>query len=189
MNKEKLLIVGAGGFGRVTLERAQAKYDCAFIDDGIEPGSSICDIKVIGKTDDLSRVFEDYKLLVVAIGNNKLRESIYMKSKEIGYKFPNIIDESAYISKNAYVGEGCIILNNVVIQNGSRIGNGVILNPGVEIHHDSRVENNVLIYTNSVIRSLASIGDRALIGSTLTVGNEVTIKPDQIVEDGHSIIK
>ena len=31
---EKLLLVGAGGFGSVVLEHASQQYDCAFLDDG-----------------------------------------------------------------------------------------------------------------------------------------------------------
>ena len=30
--KEKLLLVGAGGFGRVVLEHAQLQYDCALVE-------------------------------------------------------------------------------------------------------------------------------------------------------------
>ena len=33
MPKEKLLLVGAGGFGRVVSELARLDYDCAFIGD------------------------------------------------------------------------------------------------------------------------------------------------------------
>ena len=32
--KEKLLLVGAGGLGRVVSEHAGKIYDCAFLDDG-----------------------------------------------------------------------------------------------------------------------------------------------------------
>ena len=32
--KEKLLLVGAGSFGRVVLEHCASRYDCAFLDDG-----------------------------------------------------------------------------------------------------------------------------------------------------------
>lgn len=31
--KEKLLLVGAGGFGRIAMEHAVREYDCFFIDD------------------------------------------------------------------------------------------------------------------------------------------------------------
>jgi len=189
MSKEKLLLVGAGGFGRVTLEHAERDFECAFIDDGVPTGTSVCGVPVIGTIDDLEGLFEQYKKLVVTIGNNELREKVYQLAKSIGYKFPNIIARSAYISPYASVGKGCIILNNAVVQNGSVIGDGTILNPGVEIHHDSSIGKCVLIYTNSVVRSLAKVGDRAHIGSTLTISNEVVIEPDQRVEDGQLVIK
>ena len=41
--KTKLLIVGAGGFGRVTLEHASRQFDCAFVDDGQAVGTAYSD--------------------------------------------------------------------------------------------------------------------------------------------------
>lgn len=188
MNKEKLLLVGAGGFGRVTLEHAERDYECVFIDDGVPTGTSICGVPVIGTINDLKRLFAQHKKLIVTIGNNTLREKVYKIAESIGYDFPSIIAHSAYISPYASVGKGCIILNNAVVQNGSVVGDGTILNPGVEIHHDSSIGKYVLIYTNSVVRSLAKVGDRAHIGSTLTISNEVVIEADQIIENGHSVL-
>ena len=46
--KEKLLIVGAGGFGRVTLEHAIKDFDCSFVDDGKSIGEEINGVKVVG---------------------------------------------------------------------------------------------------------------------------------------------
>lgn len=185
---EKLLLVGAGGFGRVVLEHAICNFDCAFVDDGQNIGDVINDAPVIGKINDLAKLFAEYKKLVVTIGNNALRERIYRTAKEIGYSFPNIVVPSAYISPFASVGNGCVILNNVVIQNNSKVGNGVILNPGVEIHHDSVVEDFVLIYTNSVVRSLAHVGKRAHLESTLTISNEVIIPHDTVVKNRKTIL-
>lgn len=182
--KDKLLLVGSGGFGRVVSEFARRDYECAFLDDGHDKGEIICDIPVIGKTSELEELYPEYNKLVVSIGNNRIREEIYEKARKIGYSFPNILGDNVYISPYAKVGDGCIFGNNVSIQNGSVVGNGVILNPGVEIHHDSTVENYVLIYTNSVIRTYAKVFDRAKIGSNVTVSNEVTISLDEVVCDG-----
>lgn len=186
--KEKLLLVGAGGFGRVVLEHAQVEYDCAFVDDGYAAGTVINNAEVVGKISDIGSMFGEYKKLLVVIGNNALREKIYKEAVVVGYTFPNIIDSSAYISPYAMIGAGCIILNNAVVQNNAKVGNGVILNPGVEVHHDSEVDDYVLIYTNSVIRTFAHVGKRAHIGSTLTIGNNVNVPDDCIVKDGQSII-
>lgn len=179
---EKLLLVGAGGFGRVVLEHAACSYNCVFLDDG---NVSIMDnVPVIGKTSDMEKFFPEYKLLLVTIGNNALRQSLYEKAASIGYSFPNIILPSAYISPNAHIGSGCVILNNAVVQNNAKCGDGCILNPGVELHHDSSVGNYCLIYTNSVVRSLASVGNRVWIGSTATVSTSAFVPDDSTVGDG-----
>lgn len=186
---KKLLLVGAGGFGRVVLEHASLEYECAFVDDGYEIGTEINGCRVIGQTTDIEKLYGEFELLLVTIGNNNLREQIYKDAQKIGYSFPNIIVPSSYISPYASIGHGCVILNNVVIQNNAKVGNGVILNPGVEIHHDSEVGDNVLIYTNSVVRTFAKVGDRAHLGSTLTISNEVVIPDDMIVQDGETVGK
>ena len=84
MSKERLLLVGAGGFGRVVSELARQSFDCAFVDDGVEVGTIICDIPVIGQTADLHNLFAEYKNLVIVIGNNSVRERIYNMAKRIG---------------------------------------------------------------------------------------------------------
>lgn len=179
---EKLLLVGAGGFGRVVLEHASALYDCTFLDDG---DVSIVDgIPVIGKTEDMKKYFPEYKLLLVTIGNNKLRQSLYERAAVIGYSFPNLVYPSAYVSSHAHIGSGVIILNNAVIQNNAQIGNGCIINPGVEAHHDSTIGDYCLIYTNSVVRSLTHVGNRVWIGSTVTIATSATVPDDAVVNDG-----
>ena len=179
---EKLLLVGAGGFGRVVLEHATAIYDCAFLDDG---DATIVDgVPVIGKTAEMASFYPEYKRLLVTIGNNKLREQLYKEAATIGFTFPNIIHPSAYVSPHAHIGSGCVILNNAVVQNNAKCGDGCILNPGVELHHDSTIGSYCLVYTNSVVRSLTSVGNRVWIGSTATVSTSAIVPDDAIIGDG-----
>ena len=159
------------------------KYNCAFIDDGVEVGTEICGVKVIGRVSDLPKLFDTYKLLVVTIGNNAVRERIYDTAEKIGYDFPNLIHSSAYVSPYAKMGCGCVLLNNSVVQNGSTVGNGVLLNPGVEVHHDCSVDDFSLIYTNSVVRTYAKVGKRVRIGSNCTVCNNATVSDDADIPD------
>lgn len=183
--KDRILIVGAGGFGRVTLEHAIKEYECAFVDDGKTAGEEINGVQVVGNVKDLAKLFAVYKKIVLAIGNNSVRERIYKQAKDIGYIFPRIICDSAYISPFASVGEGCVILNNVVVQNGSKVGNATILNPGVEVHHDSSVGSFCCIYTNSVVRTYAKVLDLVKIGSNVTIKNESIVEKD--IDDGEII--
>lgn len=177
MSKEKLLLVGAGGFGRMVAEQAMLQYDCAFVDDGQPIGPEICGIPVVGGLADLPELRKVYGLLVVGIGNNRFRAQVYEKAKALDYAFPNIIAPSAYISPYAKLGCGCVVLQNACVQNGASVGNGVLLNAGTEIHCDAAVGDYALIYTNSVVRTGATVGSFARIGSNATVCNHAAV-PD-----------
>lgn len=175
MSKEKLLLVGTGGFGRMVAEQAMIQYDCAFVDDGQDVGTEICGIPVVGGLADLPELRKEYSLLVVGMGNNQFRAQVYEKAKSLGYAFPNIIAPSAYVSPFAEVGCGCVVLQNACIQNGASVGSGVLLNAGTEIHCDATVGDYVLIYTNSVIRTGAAVGKYARIGSNVTICNNAAV--------------
>ena len=177
MSKEKLLLVGAGGFGRMVAEQAMLQYDCALVDDGQPTGTEVCRIPVIGGTADLPELRNKYDLLVVGIGNNTFRAQVYEKAAAMGYRFPNIVAPSAYVSPFAKLGVGCVVLQNACIQNGAVVGNGVLLNAGAEVHCDTAVEDYTLIYTNSVVRTGAKVGKCVRIGSNVTICNNAVV-PD-----------
>lgn len=177
MTKRRLLLVGAGGFGRMVADHARLQYDCAFVDDGQRIGAQVCELPVVGGIADLPRLREDYDALVVCVGNNAFRAQIYEKAKALDYAFVNIIAPSAYISPYATIGVGCVILQNACVQNGAVVGDGVLLNAGVEVHCDATVKNHVLVYTNSVIRTGARVGNCARIGSNATICNHAVV-PD-----------
>lgn len=183
MSKEKLLLVGAGGFGRMVAEQAMLQYDCAFVDDGQTVGTDVCGIPVAGSIADLLRLRKDYDLLVIGIGNNKFRAQIYEKAKELGYVFPNVIAPSAYISPHSKMGCGCVILQNACVQYGATVGNGVLLNAGTEVHCDATVGDYALIYTNSVVRTGATVGSYARIGSNCTICNNATVPDNADIPD------
>ena len=171
MSKEKLLLVGAGGFGRMVAEQAMLQYDCAFVDDGQDVDTEICGIPVVGGLSDLPELRKNYDLLVVGIGNNQFRAQVYEKAKALG------VAPSAYISPYAKLGCGCVVLQNACIQNGASVESGVLLNAGTEVHCDATLGDYALIYTNSVIRTGATVGSLARIGSNCTICNNATV-PD-----------
>lgn len=183
MSKEKLLLVGAGGFGRMVAEQAMLQYDCVFVDDGQPVGTEICGISVVGGIADLPMLRKDFDLLVVGIGNNQFRARVYEKAKELGYAFPDIIAPSAYISPYSKMGCGCVVLQNASVQNGASVGNGVLLNAGAEVHCDAAIGNYTLIYTNSVIRTGAAVGNYTRIGSNCTVCNNATVADGADIPD------
>lgn len=187
MSKENLLLIGAGGFGRMMAEQAMLQYDCAFVDDGQTVGTEICGIPVVGKISDLPKLHTNYNLLVVGIGNNKFRAQVYEKAKALGYAFPNIVAPSAYTSPYAKIGCGCVVLQNACVQNGAVIGNGVLLNAGTEIHCDAAVGDYALVYTNSVVRTGAKVGSYVRIGSNCTICNSAIVPDGADIQDSTAV--
>lgn len=183
MPKERLLLVGAGGFGRMAAEQAMRQYDCAFVDDGQPAGTEICGIPVVGTIADLPGLRKAYDLLVVGIGNNSFRAQVYEKAAAMGYAFPSIIAPSAYVSPYARLGKGCVVLQNACIQNGAAVGDGVLLNAGAEIHCDAVVKDYVLIYANSVVRTGAQVGNCVRIGSNATICNHAAVPEGADIPD------
>ena len=86
--KKKLLIVGAGGFGRMVAEQAMLQYDCVFVDDVQPVAVDVCGIPVVGGLADLPELRKDYDFLVVGIGNNGFRAQVYEKAKHLAMRFP-----------------------------------------------------------------------------------------------------
>ena len=91
MSKEKLLLVGAGGFGRIVAEQAMLQYNCAFVDDGQAVGTDVCGIPVAGGLADLPELRKEYGLLVVGIGNNRFRAQVYEKAKALAMRSQTLL--------------------------------------------------------------------------------------------------
>ena len=109
---EKVIIVGAGGHGRVVMDTALSNSNLeviGFLDDGdIE---NFLGVSKLGKISDIEN-FKQIKFHI-AIGNNSLRKEL---SKKIGIEnLITIRHSNSYISRDAEIGKGCFIGANVVI--------------------------------------------------------------------------
>ena len=150
---KKLLIIGAGGHGRVVAEVAQ---DCgyaeiAFIDDNIS--------KAIGKIQDLEKYKSEYEYAFVAIGNNSLRIKLLDLVKGLGYKIPVLVHSTAYVSKSCEIKEGSIIEPKAIVNTNTVIGQGCIISVGAIVDHDVVVGKCCHINAGSVVIAGSVIED------------------------------
>lgn len=142
--KKNLLIVGAGGHGKVVLDIAKSMEcynEIAFLDDKNEIGKEILDCQIIGTTKDLALFKDKFKDIAIAIGNNDVRVSIGHEAIKMGYNLPIISHKSSIISSYSSIGKGTVIMPNVVINTGSKVGELVILNTGSIIEHDCIIDD------------------------------------------------
>ncbi|OFY83770.1 MAG: hypothetical protein A3F72_07265 [Bacteroidetes bacterium RIFCSPLOWO2_12_FULL_35_15] len=158
--KPKIVIIGAGGHGKVVCDAiiAQNKYEVAgFVDLSISVGEVVANnFKVVASQKDISilRKFADY--FVVAIGNNSIREKIFEEAKLV-LEPSVIIHPTAVIGSDVSIAEGCVVLANTVINVSSLVEHNTIVNVGTVIDHDCKIGANVHLSIGTMVGSNSHI--------------------------------
>ena len=141
---EDIILVGFGGHAKSVadcIERQKLYRIIGYTD--IEKHDST--YKYLGKDDILKNYLkEGIKNAAICIGymgKDNLREALYTKLKEIGYKLPVIKDPSAIISSSVTIGEGTFVGKSVVINSEAQIGKMCIINTKSLIEHECSVHD------------------------------------------------
>lgn len=144
--KRSLLILGAGQFGTVTKEIAEAMgiYDrIEFLDDNAPAA--------IGKLSDLDKFREEFTDGIVAIDDIMIRMSYLEKLLSAGYTVPVIKHPTCYVSPSAVIGEGSILEPNSAVHTASVLGRGCILSLAAVVNHHTIVGDFCHIACNSTV--------------------------------------
>ncbi len=159
---KRIVIIGSGGHGRVVYDAIQMCGDLSivgFIDQNLAVGTKIIDdCKVVLSQDELFKLPEITDFFIVAIGNNKIRYSVFLEASK--YSTPiTIIHPSVSIASDVEIKEGTLILSNSTISTGVRIGANTIINSNVVVDHDSNIGMNVHLKIGTLIGSNSVVSD------------------------------
>ncbi|MEG2246578.1 MAG: hypothetical protein RSC84_03935 [Peptostreptococcaceae bacterium] len=171
--KKNLLIVGAGGHGKVVLDMAKSTKnysEIAFLDDSKKIGDKVLGHEVIGKIPDMKLFKDNFTDIAIAIGNNEVRVELGKQALSIGYSLPIISHKSSIISRYANIGNGTIIMPNVVVNADAKIGELVILNSSSVIEYDC------------VVGDGAQISYGVILGSGVIVEDNYTVDMGIVIE-------
>ena len=183
--KKSIVILGAGGHGRVVLDIALLNgYENAiFLDD-----SDRSDVEVVGKTNEFKKYIKEYDFFV-AIGNNVVRERITSMLVENNAELATLVHPSAQIGSNVRLGKGTVVVAGAVINTGAVIGEGVIVNTSSSVDHDDVISDYCHISVGSHLAGNVSVGKRCFIGAGATVINNVSICDDCMIGAGAVVVK
>lgn len=190
ISKNKLLIIGASGHGRVVADvaiKTNRWKEIAFLDDDENIQSPML-IEIIGKSNDVFAYINDYDIFV-AIGNNKTRKRIQTKLEMAGANIPTLIHPSAIIGEKVEVGIGTVVMAGVVINCCSTIGEGCIVNTGAVIDHDNVIEDYVHISPGVHLAGTVKVGKESWLGVGSVVINNVNIISGCKVGAGAVVVK
>ncbi|MCL0032929.1 acetyltransferase [Peptococcaceae bacterium] len=185
-----LLIVGAGGHGRVVLDTALeiGKWEkIAFLDD-YKTDSNIYGCAVIGKLNQAKEFLNEYSDVVVAFGDNFMRVQLLKCFMELGFNLPVVKHPQAFISKNAEVESGTVIFAQAVVNVGAKVGFGCIINSASVVEHDCILGDGVHLSPGVRLGGEVRIGKYSWIGIGASVIHRIAIGESVIIGGGAAVI-
>ena len=187
---KKLIIIGAGGHGRVVADCALATgqyQDIRFLDDCYPERKDNALWSVIGTVKEFKQ-YIDEAVFIVAFGNNKLREQVQSQLKAANATVVSIIHPRSIVSSHAHIGLGVVVCANATINIGATIDDGCIINTASTIEHDCNIGEFVHISPNSALAGGVTIGEHSWLGINSTVIECLTIAPNTQVGAGAVVI-
>lgn len=178
---EKIMIIGAGGHGKVIADIIRKSGDivCGFLDDDLAKQG------VVGQVSECVK-YPDCKF-VIAIGNNEIRKKIAETYPKIHYY--TAVHPRAILAEGISIGEGSVVMANAVINADAKIGRHCIINTSAVIEHDNSIGDYVHISPGAVLCGTVVVGDGSHIGANTVVKNNITIGREAIVGCGGCVVK
>ena len=146
----RLIILGAGGYGRTVADVAAqtGQFDeISFLDDN----SAALD--AIGKCAEFERFRDSQTAFYPAFDNNEGRLKWLYHLREAGCAIPAIIHPTAYVSPTTRIEAGTVILPHAIVNTGCVVKAGCIVNCGAIVDHGCVLEEGVHICLGAIVKA------------------------------------
>ena len=191
---KKIIIVGAGGFGRELLwwikdiNKVQPTWEIlGFLDDNPNALDGYdCDYKIVGTIKDWQP--KDDEEFALAFGSPELKRKIVSILKSKGASFASIIHPTAMLSEFAKVGEGLIMFPNSKISCNTTVGNFVTL-LATPIGHDTLVGDYTVISGGCNIVRNVKIGNDVFLAAGVCIAQDIVIGDGAYIGLGSVVLK
>jgi sugar O-acyltransferase (sialic acid O-acetyltransferase NeuD family) len=164
-----VVIVGAGGHGRVVLDllRLGGKHRVVgFLDaDPALAGSVIDAVPVLGAVNLLPRLKQQrVRGVIVGIGDNRTRLRHAQLIEESGLELISALHPGAFVSPTATLGRNTVVAAGAVVSTHARVGDSVIINSSAVVEHECQVEAGAHLCPGALLGGRVRIGAGAMIG-------------------------
>src|SRR5579883_754857 len=191
MTAPRLLILGAGGHGKVAADcaRAQGAWPAIEFFDDRWPSLSACAAwPVVGTGADLLR--QDRSAAgFVAIGDAGTRLAWIARLAEAGFELATIVHPRAIVSPDAAIGPACLIVAGAIINIGACLEEGVIVNTGATVDHDCALAAGAHICPGAHLAGGVEIGRGAWIGVGAALRQGIRIGMGAVIGAGAAVVK
>jgi len=178
----RIIIVGAGGFGREVLQWARDAWPVhAHLIAGFLSANADClknypshsGLKIFADPQDFKAAPGD--ALLLAIGIPQSRRHVAEKLADHGATFLTLIHPTAIVAPTATIGDGSILCPYSIVSDSACLGRFVLLNYHASLGHDARAGDY------SVLSPYATLGAGARISEDVFMGMHSSIGPGKKV--------
>jgi hypothetical protein len=188
-----LYIVGAGGFGRETLDAIRATHTpgpIEFLDD--HPPHPPRDAHTVRRPPEAAQATGPAPdTFVVAIADPNARQRLAALLTSRGLTPATVIHPRAVISPAATLAPGCIVLANAFVSTAATLGAHVHINYNATIGHDAILGDYVTILPGANVAGAVTLAPQVTVGSNacilqgLSLGTATTVGAGAVVTRDH----
>ncbi|MEO0510106.1 MAG: acetyltransferase [Verrucomicrobiota bacterium] len=190
---KRLIIVGAGGFGREVYAWAKDHKDCGTLwevvgfldDDPFALNAFEYPVGILGSID--TYVIGPDDIFLCAIGSPKVKKVVVGRMLARGADFMTLVHPTVVVGENVMIAVGTIVCPGAVITCDITIGRFVAVNCLSSIGHDVKVGDWATISGHCDLTGKSSIGEGSFLGSGSrilpgkSVGSEALVGAGSVV--------
>jgi UDP-perosamine 4-acetyltransferase len=186
-----VLIVGAGGHGKVVLDilRAAGEHNpIGFIDaDTSLAGTTIGGLPVFGPANQLPKLQRKCKAAIIAIGDNRTRRSYAQTLIEQGFELVSAIHPTACVSSSARIGKNVVVAAGAIVCAEAVIADSAIVNTAAVVDHECEIGCAAHVCPTVALAGRVRIGEGAFVGlgakviPCISIGEHATIGAGAVV--------
>ncbi len=190
--RKRLLVLGAGGHGRVAADGARECglwEEIGFLDDRY-PGLDLSgEWRVLGALEDRGLFPKDLWGILPGIGDNRLRLHLLETLREEGFFLETLRHPRSYTSSGAMVEPGTVLFAQTAINYGAVIGRGCIINTGATVDHDCCLEEGVHLSPGVHLAGNVTVGSCAWLGTGAVVLPGLSVGAHAVVGAGAVVVR
>lgn len=183
--KYRILVLGAGGFGREVLqwiisypESIQIPQDQwvlgGYLDDNL---SALDDYKlssnIVGRP--LEFEYQPFDRLICAIADPGSKLTLCREIESRNGKFTNMICDSSILKRNNTIGRGVVVVPGAIITTNVRLGNFVTLNVYATVGHDAIIGDGCTLNGHTDVTGGVLLNEGVFMGSHACVTPSVVV--------------
>lgn len=193
--RSKLLLVGAGGHGRVVAEmvRLGGRFDLVGAVDPDPKAATLAGLKWLGDDTALTKIRKAgvgfAAVGVGSIGDTQARAGLRRRVLALDFTLPSIMHPGAIVSKSAVLGPACQVMAGAILNPGVRAGAGVVINTGAVVEHDCRLGDDSFVGPAAVLGGDVQIAEGGFVGIGATILQGIKLGARALVGAGAVVVR